>query len=130
VLPIGRLKGVIIDLDGVCTMADFEVIQIVDGTTPYPTLLGLHWTFDNQSIIKLKTTKMTFESGEYRAIAPLDPLEGERFVEATSLYLEEINQLYRTIVREEDYVNPTADGVLSGRIITSCASDFDTGLEN
>jgi hypothetical protein len=41
VLPIGRLKGVTIDLDGVRTKADFEVIEIVDGTTPYPTLLGL-----------------------------------------------------------------------------------------
>jgi hypothetical protein len=40
-LPIGRLKGVTIDLDGVCTVADFEVIEIVDGTTSYPTLFGL-----------------------------------------------------------------------------------------
>jgi hypothetical protein len=41
VLPIGRLKGVIVDLDGVRTKADFEIIEIVDGTTPYPTLIGL-----------------------------------------------------------------------------------------
>ena len=34
VLPIGTLKGVMIDLDGVRTKADFEVIEIVDGTTP------------------------------------------------------------------------------------------------
>ena len=34
VLPIGILKGVTIDLDGVCTMEDFEVVEIVDGTTP------------------------------------------------------------------------------------------------
>ena len=47
VLPIGRLKGVTIDLDGVCTKEYFEVIEIVDGTTPYPTLLGLDWEFDN-----------------------------------------------------------------------------------
>jgi hypothetical protein len=40
-LPIGRLKGVTIDLDGVCTMEYFEVIEILDGKTPYPTLLGL-----------------------------------------------------------------------------------------
>jgi hypothetical protein len=39
---------------------------------------------------------MTFESGEYKFIAPLDPSKGERFVEATCLDLEEINQLYRT----------------------------------
>jgi hypothetical protein len=34
VLPIGRLKCVTIDLDGVRTMEDFEVIDIIDGTTP------------------------------------------------------------------------------------------------
>jgi hypothetical protein len=93
VLPIGRLKGVTVDLDGVHTKADFEVIEIVDGTTPYPTLLGLDWEFDNRSIINLKIRKMTFESGEYKVIAPLDPLEGERFLEPTCLDLEEINQL-------------------------------------
>jgi hypothetical protein len=62
VLPIGMLKGVTIYLDGVRTMADFEVIEIVDDTKPYPTLLGLDWEFDNQDIINLKTRKMTFES--------------------------------------------------------------------
>jgi hypothetical protein len=62
VLPIGRLKGVIVYLDGVCTQAYFEVIDILDGTTPYPSLLGLDWAFDNQGIINLKTIKMTFES--------------------------------------------------------------------
>jgi hypothetical protein len=81
-------------------------------------------------MINLKRRKMNFESEEYRVIAPLDPSEGERFVEMTCLDLEEINQLYRTTVREEDYVNPTADGVLSWRSITSCASDLDIGLEN
>jgi hypothetical protein len=35
-LPIGSLKGVAIDLDEVRTKANFEVIEIVDGTTPYP----------------------------------------------------------------------------------------------
>jgi hypothetical protein len=91
VLPIGRLKGVTVDLDGVRTKADFEVIEIVDGTTPYLTLLGLDWEFDNQAIIKLNTRKMTFKSREYRDIAPMDPSEGERFVETTCLDLEEIN---------------------------------------
>jgi hypothetical protein len=73
---------------------------------------------------------MTFESGEYRVIEPLDSSEGERFVEATCLDLEEINQLYRTTVQEEDYAKPIADGVLSRRRITSCDSDSDTGLKN
>jgi hypothetical protein len=70
-------------------MEYFEVIEIVDGTKPYPTLLGLDWVFDNQAIINLKTRKMVFESGEYRVIAPLDPSKGKRFVEPTFLDLEE-----------------------------------------
>ena len=57
--------------------------------------------------------KMTFKLGEYRFIVPLDPSEGERFVEPNCLDLEEINQLYRTTAQDEDYINPTADGVLS-----------------
>jgi hypothetical protein len=73
VLPIGRIKGVTVDLDGVCTMEYFEVIEIVYGTRPYPTLLGLDWEFGNHTIINPKTMKMTFESGEYRFIAPLYP---------------------------------------------------------
>jgi hypothetical protein len=112
-LPIGRLKGVIVDIDGVHTKEDFEVIEIVDITTPYSTVLGMDWAFDNQTIINLKTMKMTFESEEYKVIEPLDPSEGERFVETTCLYIEEIIQLYRTTVHDEDYVNLTGDEVLS-----------------
>jgi hypothetical protein len=121
---------VTVDLDGVRTKEDFEVIEIVDSTTPYPTLLGLDWVFDNQAIINLKTKKMEFESGEYRVIAPLNPLDGEMFVEPTSLDLEEINQLYRTTVHDEDYANPTTNGILSWQSITSCATNSDIGLES
>jgi hypothetical protein len=63
-------------------------------------------------------------------IVPLDPLEGERFVEPTCLELEEINQLYRTTACDEDYINPTVDEILSWRSITSCAIDSDTSLQN
>jgi hypothetical protein len=54
---------------------------------------------------------MIFEYGEYRVIAPLDPLEGRRYVEprTRNFITEEINQLYRNITHEEDYINPIAD---------------------
>jgi hypothetical protein len=73
---------------------------------------------------------MTFESREYQFIASLDPCKAEIFAEPTYLDLEEINQLYRTTVHEENYVIPTTDGVFIWRSITSCASDSDTDLEN
>jgi hypothetical protein len=41
VIPIVRLTGVTIYLDGVRTKEYFEVIEIVDGTKPYPTLFEL-----------------------------------------------------------------------------------------
>ena len=47
VLPIGRLRNVIVDVEGLRTYADFEVINIVDDTNPYPTLLGIDWAIDN-----------------------------------------------------------------------------------
>jgi hypothetical protein len=130
VLPKGRLKGVTVDLDGVPTKANFEFIKIVDDTTPYSVLHGLDWAFDNQAIINLKTRKMTFESRDYRVTSPLDPSESERFVEPTFLDLEEIGQLYITTALYADYINPTADGVLSWQSITSCKIDLDTRLEN
>ena len=69
-----------IDLDGVPTKAYFEVIERSDGTTYYLAFLGLDWEFYNHTIIYLKKRKLKFESREYRVIAPLDPLEGERFI--------------------------------------------------
>jgi hypothetical protein len=41
VVPIGRLTRILVDLEVVHTMAKFEVIDIVDNTLPYPTLLGM-----------------------------------------------------------------------------------------
>ena len=41
VLPIGRLSQVFVNIEGLCTFISFEVINIVDDTNPYPTLLGI-----------------------------------------------------------------------------------------
>ena len=51
VLLIGRLSQVPIDIEGLCTFADFEVINIVDDTDPYHALLKIDWAIDNQTII-------------------------------------------------------------------------------
>jgi hypothetical protein len=63
VVPDHRLSGILVDLDGVRTMAYFEVIEIVDNTSPYPTLLGLDCAFDKHDVINLKTRNMIFELG-------------------------------------------------------------------
>ena len=53
-MPMGRLLNVPVDIDGVRSLANFEVIEIIDKSNPFPTLLGIDGAFDNLAIINLK----------------------------------------------------------------------------
>jgi hypothetical protein len=64
IVLIGRLTRVPMNIDGVCIMAYFEAIEIVDDIQPYPTSMGLEWVFDNHEIINLKKREKIFESGD------------------------------------------------------------------
>jgi len=46
IIPMGRLQGITVDIEGVRTLADFRVIKILDDNNPYPMLLGIDWTTD------------------------------------------------------------------------------------
>ena len=74
VSPLGRLSQVPVNINGVHSSADFEVIEIIGDTKPYPALLGIDWAISNMAIINLKRRQMTFEDGQIRVIALLDPL--------------------------------------------------------
>ena len=39
-MPMGRLQGVIVDIEETGTQMDFEVIEIVDDNNMYPKPLG------------------------------------------------------------------------------------------
>lgn len=41
IFPMGRLQGVIVDIEGTSMQTDFEVIEIVDDSIPYPVFLGI-----------------------------------------------------------------------------------------
>jgi hypothetical protein len=45
-----------------------------------------------------------------------------------NILTEDVNQLYMTTTCKEDYINPTVDGMLSWRSISSCDLESDTGL--
>ena len=115
VLPISRLTQVPVDVKGLRTYADFEVIDIVKETNPYPTLLGIYWEIDNQTIIKFKKRILSFEVPEIRVVAPIDPLEGQWYVEPVHSEgkYNFLDQLYSIMSLKEDYINPTTDGNLS-----------------
>jgi len=109
-----------VNIDGVRSVALFEVIEIVDDSQPYPTLMGLEWAFDNQVIINLKRMEMIFEVEYLKVIAPLDPIEGKRYIER--IRGNDIDNFYNMTAQMDDYVNSIADGALSWRSISSCAS--------
>ena len=64
VLPISRLTQVHVEVKGLRTYDNFEVIEIFDDTNPYTTLLGIDWEIDNQIIIKFKKRILSFEDSK------------------------------------------------------------------
>jgi hypothetical protein len=115
VIPFGRLEHVPVDIDGVRMFADFEVIEIVDDSCPYPALLGIDWDFNNSTVVDLKKRRMMFEGDGLRVIAPLDPDEGHRYTEPIREEdrAYELENIYKLTARQQDYINPTTDGNLS-----------------
>ena len=53
-IPMGRLQGETVDIEGASALANFEVIEIVDDNNPYPALLGIDWATDMNGVINLK----------------------------------------------------------------------------
>ena len=112
-MPLGRFPSVLLDIDGVNTLADFEVIEIIDDSNPYLALLGIEWAIDNYAVINLNNRQMTFEGKGLRVIVPLDPSQGERYTEPVRDEDQDVlDHIYNITAKEEDYVNPTSEGIM------------------
>ena len=120
-MPLVQLPNVPVDIDGVCTVADFEVIEIIDDNNPYPALLGIEWEMANAAIINLKKRQMTFEGKYLRVIVPLDPSQGERYTEPVKDEDQDVlDHIYNITAKEEDYVDPTTEGIMDWQCDSSC----------
>ena len=60
-----------IDVVGVKTVVDFEVIEIMGDKDPYLSLLGIDWDYNNYVVIELKKHTMTFETDGIKVVQPL-----------------------------------------------------------
>jgi hypothetical protein len=114
VSPFGILEHVPVDI-GVRTFAYFEVIEIVDDGYPYPMLLGIDWAFNNSTMVDLRKINMNFERDGIRFISPLDPYEVHQYTEPIREEdrAYELENIYKLTVRQQDYINPTADANIS-----------------
>ena len=104
IILMGCLHGVTVDIEGSRTIADFEVIEIVDDSNPYLALLGIDWEFDMNVVINMKKRNMTFEKKELRVIVTLDSAEGVRYIEPVRDYYEDddIEKIYKINTWDED----------------------------
>ena len=111
---------------------DFEVINIVDDTNPYPAMLGIDWDIDNQIITNFKKHILSFKDNEMRLVSPIDPLEGQRYVEPINNEgpYDYLDQIYNVTALQEDYINSTANGNLIWKSASSCTSTSGEALEN
>lgn len=60
IIPMVRIYRVIVVIEGVKELDDFEVIQIFDDLDPCLALLGLDWAIDMDAIINLKRRNIVF----------------------------------------------------------------------
>ena len=131
IVPLGIFPSVLVDIYGVNTLADFEVIEIIDDSNPYPALLGIEWAIDNAAVINLKSRQMNFEGKGLRVIVPLDPSQGERYTETVRDEDQDVlDHIYNITVKEEYCVDPNAEGIMDWKCDSSCMTDSDDGLEN
>ena len=108
------------------------MINIVDDKKTYPALFGIDSTINNHNIINFKKIILSFKYLEIRVVVPIDPLKGQRYVklvnsEGKGNYLD---QLYNVMSSRDNYINPTTDGNLSWRSLSSHTSDSGEALEN
>jgi len=128
VAPLGRLPRVLVNMDGVKSVAEFKVIDIVDDSNPYPALLGIEWAMNNNAIINLKRRQMIFDDGTNMITAPIDPAEGPRYVEPVRDE-RELDTIYNITSNTVDYVEPDGEGKLSWENTSSWDGDSEQALE-
>lgn len=131
ILPLGRLPGVVVDINGPHTHTDFEVIEIMDDNSPYLELRGIYWEIDMNGIINLKKKKIIFKKNALRVVIPLDLAKGARYTEPVhdNDSDRELDCIYQLTTWNGDRMNPTTDGRLSWDHDSSCTSDSDEEVE-
>ena len=127
VQPIGWVSNLVVDVEGMRTRVDFDIIEVVNGEDSYPALLGVGWANDSMVVINFKKQMMTFENQDIRVIAPMDPDEGKRYIK---LVKDEVVKGWDHAYNiSKDYIHPTTDGELGWLNASSTTFDSEDALK-
>ena len=110
------------------TRADFDVIEVIEDGGSYLALLGIGWGNDIMEAFNFKNRFITFENKDVRVFAPMDPQEGNHYIE---LVKDKVGRSWDHVYNiSEDYIHPTVNGELGWRSESSTSSDSNDALEN
>ena len=117
-----------VEVEGMRAYVYFNVINIVDEGSSYPTLLWIKWDKDSLEVINFNKHVLNFENHDIRVIALMDPIEGKRYIEPVKdEALKGWDHAYNI---SKDYIQPTVDDKLGWRSSRFASSDSDDALEN
>jgi len=104
VIPLGKLQGITMDIEGASAVANFEVIEIVDDSNRYPALLAIDWATDMNGVINLKKRKMIFKKKSLSVVILLDPAKGSCYTNPVRDYEsdDDLDYIYKITVQEKD----------------------------
>jgi len=101
VIPMGRLHGVKVDIEGTSALDDCKVIEVMDDINPYPTLLGIDWAIDMNRVINSKKRTMLLERKLLQVVVPLDLAKELHYNELRRDYEksdDDLDQIYKITV--------------------------------
>lgn len=133
IIPMGRLYGVIVYIEGVSATTNIEVIEIVDDNNPYSTLLGIDWAIDMNGVFNLKKRTMSFKKKSLWVVVLLDPAEGACYTKPVRDYEEseyELDKIYKITTLDQDWINSMTDGRIAWGWESYCTSNLDEELEH
>ena len=92
------------------TKVDFKIIDLKEGSSSFPALVGCPWGRKMKGPISLDKERIKLKWNGHKFIVPIFPSQGEPWTEPID---EEVNvrQLYQ-IQNDEDYTEPNSYGKL------------------
>ena len=127
-MPIEGVPHLAVEVEGMKTYADFDVIEVVDGGGSYLGLPGIGWGTNSMVVINFKKRVMTFKNQDIRVIAPMDPNEGQRYIEPSKD--EVVRGWDHAYNISEDCIHLNVDGELGWCNAIFVYSDSNDALEN
>lgn len=95
--------------------------------------MGIDYAIDMNGFINLKKRTMSFVRKSLQVVVSLDSKEGGCYTEPVRDYEEsddELDQIYKIVVRDQDWINLSIDGHISWDWESSCTSNLDKEMKH